>query len=141
MTIPSVNAIPSAIYIGDQSDTNSSTYKSERNPSHATRGLARQKTAFCKQNSYFLPTETNEIAGAASSAKQDRTGYHRREAKPSRQRSEITVLLRKPAAGKVGSETRALARPSPPEKHALFTAVSRGGGAGTNELELSSRIQ
>ena len=96
--------------------------KSERNPSHATRGLARQKTAFCKQNSYFLPTETNEIAGAASSAKQDRTGYHRREAKPSRQRSEITVLLRESAAGKVGSETRALARPSPPEKHALFTA-------------------
>ena len=46
------------------------------------------------------------------------------------------------ADGKVGSETRgALARPSPPEKHALFTAVSRGGGAGANELELSSRIQ
>ena len=46
------------------------------------------------------------------------------------------------ADGKVGSETRgALARPSPPEKHALFTAVSRGGGAGTNELELSSQIQ
>ena len=57
MTIPSVNAISSAIYIGDQSDTNSSTYKSERNPSHATRGFARQKTAFCKQNFYFLPTE------------------------------------------------------------------------------------
>ena len=35
------------------------------------------------------------------------------------------------ADGKVGSETRgALARPSPPEKHALFTARLDGAGGG-----------
>ena len=46
------------------------------------------------------------------------------------------------ADGKVGSETRgALARPSPPEKHALFTAVSRGGGAGSIELSASQEVR
>ena len=126
MTIPSVNAIPTAISINDESDTNSThliTYKSERNPTHATRGLARQKTAFCKQNFYFLPTDANETAGAASSAMQDRPGYHRREANagPEERKKERNTILGY-TAGKVGSETRALARPSPPEKHALFTA-------------------